>query len=131
MDEGFNSFIGVPIYAADKIIGVMNILSYPPDILGEYDIELCKAIGSHVGLAIRNAQLFAELKQAKKVAENANQVKSEFLQAMLWGVYLKVHCLIFSCRINMAKITLNSYQNLWYPHWNRAYIQNISELCSS
>jgi len=64
--EGLNSFIGVPIYAADEIVGVMNILTRPPDILSEEEIPLVAAIGAHVGSAIRNAQLFEERKQVEK-----------------------------------------------------------------
>lgn len=58
--EKLNSFIGVPIYAASEILGVMNILTHPPDILTEQEITLASAIGAHVGYAIRNAQHFEE-----------------------------------------------------------------------
>lgn len=58
--EGFNSFIGVPIYAANEILGVMNIITRPPKILTENEITLASAVGAHVGYAIRNAQHFEE-----------------------------------------------------------------------
>ena len=59
-NEKLNSFIGVPIYAASEILGVMNILTHPPDTLTEQEITLASAIGAHVGYAIRNAQHFEE-----------------------------------------------------------------------
>jgi PAS domain S-box-containing protein len=65
--EGLNSFIGVPIFAAKDIVCVMNILTRPPEILSKDDVALVTAIGSHVGSAIRNAQLF----EARKKAEDS------------------------------------------------------------
>ncbi len=59
-NEKLNSFIGVPIYAASEILGVMSILTHPPNILTEQEITLASAIGAHVGYAIRNAQHFEE-----------------------------------------------------------------------
>ena len=59
-NENLNSFIGVPIFAASEILGVMNILTYLPDTLTEQEITLASAIGAHVGYAIRNAQHFEE-----------------------------------------------------------------------
>jgi two-component system NtrC family sensor kinase len=69
--EGLNSFVGVPIYAADRIVGVMNILTRPPESLDEEVINLVAAIGSHVGSAILNAQHFAELKKAEEELRKA------------------------------------------------------------
>jgi PAS domain S-box-containing protein len=71
--EGLNSFIGVPIYAGDEIVGVMNILTRPPDILSEEDVPLVTAIGAYVGSAIQNAQLF----EAHKKAEEATRASEE------------------------------------------------------
>jgi PAS domain S-box-containing protein len=67
--EGLNSFLGVPIFAEDKIIGVMNILTRIPDILNENDVNIVSAIASQVGLAIRNAQLY----------ENQNKANADLL----------------------------------------------------
>jgi len=79
-EEGLNSFFGIPIYAADKIVAVMNILTHPPAILNEYDTLLCTAIGSHVGLAISNAQLFA-----KQQAEEALRETEEGYRMLVEG----------------------------------------------
>ena len=79
--EGLNSFIGVPIYADDKIVGVMNILTHPPVILSEHDVYLCSAIGSHVGLAIRNAQLFTKHKQAKETLRKSESFKNIIVES--------------------------------------------------
>ncbi len=71
--EELNSFIGVPIYAADKIVGVMNIVTHSPKILSEHDMHLCAAIGSNVGLTIRNAQLFDKHTQDKELLQKSEE----------------------------------------------------------
>ena len=71
--EALNSFIGVPLHAADEIVGVMNILTRSPDILTEDDMGLCTAVGSHVGLAIRNAQLFDKQKQTEESLQESEK----------------------------------------------------------
>ncbi|MBX3248931.1 MAG: PAS domain S-box protein [Myxococcales bacterium] len=63
--EELNSFIGVPVRAGDEIIGVMNVLTRPPAVLGQHEIEMIEAIGNHVGSAVRNAQIYAQLQAAK------------------------------------------------------------------
>jgi PAS domain S-box-containing protein/putative nucleotidyltransferase with HDIG domain len=84
-EESFNSFLGVPIFAEDKIIGVMNILTRPPAILNESVVDVVVAISSQVGLSIRNAQLYKEQKEAnanllesrerfRQIAENIDEV---------------------------------------------------------
>jgi PAS domain S-box-containing protein len=72
-EEGLNSFFGTPIYAADKIVGVMNILTHAPAILNEEDTHLCGAIALHVGLAIRNAQLFAKNQQVTELLKESEE----------------------------------------------------------
>jgi len=78
-EEGFNSFIGVPILADNEVIGVMNVLTRPPDILTEHDIFVCQTIGSQVGFAIRNAQLFSRQKEVEEyLLESESQFRSLF-----------------------------------------------------
>ncbi len=70
--ENLNTYIGVPIRAEADIVGVMNILTRPPDVLSEQEIALISAIGTHVGFAIRNAKLFTKsnkLQEALKESE--------------------------------------------------------------
>ncbi len=86
VEEGLNSFIGVPLSAANKIVGVMNILTRPPDILSEDDLYICAAVGSHVGMAIRNAQLFDRHKQAEKTLSESEKRFRELFNNMSSGV---------------------------------------------
>ncbi len=69
--ENLNSFLGVPIFVADKVVGVMNILTRPPVKLEERDKHFCSAVGSQVGLAIINAKKYSELKKIEKVLKES------------------------------------------------------------
>ncbi|MBI5779549.1 MAG: PAS domain S-box protein [Planctomycetes bacterium] len=70
---GFNSFIGVPVYAEDKIVAVMNVLTKPPDVLGEDKTALIKAVATQVGFAIRNARLFNERQKAEEALQRSER----------------------------------------------------------
>ncbi len=72
--EGLNSFLGVPIRAADEVIGVMNILTRPPSQLSQQAVHFCSAIGSQVGMAVRNAQLYAAQKEKEEALRESQSL---------------------------------------------------------
>jgi signal transduction histidine kinase/DNA-binding response OmpR family regulator len=84
------SYLGVPIPVGDEIIGVLSIQSTEQENkFNDNDMRLLSTIASSVGIALRNAQLFEEVKQAKqesefarKAAEKANHAKSSFLSTV-------------------------------------------------
>ena len=84
------SYLGVPIPVGDEIIGVLSVQSTEHENrFDENDLRLLSTIASSVGVALRNAKLFEEVKQAKleaeaasKVAEKANEAKSAFLSTV-------------------------------------------------
>jgi len=77
--ENLNTFLGVPIYADDEIVAVMNILTHPPNILSDQEASLVKAIGNHVGFAIQNARLFTE----RKLVEEALRESEEKFRSVI------------------------------------------------
>ncbi len=89
--EGFNSFIGVPVYAEDKIVAVMNILTRPPDVLVEEKIALIKAVATQVGFAIRNARLFKERKQAEEELRSSHSLLTATLESTADGILVVGH----------------------------------------
>jgi len=84
------SYLGVPIPVGEEIIGVLSVQSTEHENrFNENDLRLLTTIASSVGVALRNATLFEEVKQAKmeaeeagKAAEQANEAKSAFLSTV-------------------------------------------------
>jgi GAF domain-containing protein/CheY-like chemotaxis protein len=84
------SYLGVPIPVADEIIGVLSVQSTETENrFNENDERLLSTIAASVGVALRKAQLFEEVIQAKhiaeeasKTAEKANEAKSAFLSTV-------------------------------------------------
>jgi len=84
------SYLGVPIPVGDEIIGVLSVQSTEQENrFSEKDQRLLTTIAAHVGVALRKARLFEEVKQAnleadaaRKTAEQANAAKSAFLSTV-------------------------------------------------
>jgi signal transduction histidine kinase/CheY-like chemotaxis protein len=84
------SYLGVPIPVGDEIVGVLSVQSTEHENrFNENDLRLLTTIASSVGVALKNAQLFEEVEQAKmqaeisgKNAEKANEAKSAFLSTV-------------------------------------------------
>jgi signal transduction histidine kinase/DNA-binding response OmpR family regulator len=84
------SYLGVPIPVGEEIVGVLSVQSTEQENrFDENDLRLLSTIASSVGVALRNAQLFEEVEQAKmeaekatKIAEKANEAKSAFLSTV-------------------------------------------------
>jgi len=84
------SYLGVPIPVGDENIGVLSVQSTEHEnSFNENDLRLLTTIASSVGVALSNATLFEDVKQAKmeaeaasKAAEKANEAKSAFLSTV-------------------------------------------------
>ena len=77
------SYLGVPIPAGGVCLGVVSVQS--TEIEGAYDADderLLGTIAANVGVALQNARLFQEAKEARAAAEGANEAKSSFLATM-------------------------------------------------
>jgi len=77
------SYLGVPIVVDGRAEGVISVQSTQRE--GVYDANdqrLLETIAASVGVALRNAQLFAETRDARAAAEAANEAKSSFLATM-------------------------------------------------
>jgi signal transduction histidine kinase/CheY-like chemotaxis protein/tetratricopeptide (TPR) repeat protein len=77
------SYLGVPIVVDGRADGVISVQSTQRE--GVYDANdqrLLETIAASVGVALRNAQLFAEAREARAGAEAANEAKSSFLATM-------------------------------------------------
>jgi signal transduction histidine kinase/DNA-binding response OmpR family regulator len=97
LDKQVKSWLGVPLVAADKVVGVMSIHSYDhDDLYSAQDLALFSTIAAQAAIAIENARLYKqvrqelierkraaeELQKAKEAAEGASRAKSTFLANM-------------------------------------------------
>jgi PAS domain S-box-containing protein len=65
------SYVGVPILAGDKAIGVISVQSTSEQgRFAEPDVRLLATIASNVGVAIQNARLFAEIERQREHFES-------------------------------------------------------------
>ena len=62
---GFRSFAHVPIIAGDDVLGVLSVNNKREGIFGQEDVEALKMIAGQAAIAIRNADLFEDVKQAR------------------------------------------------------------------
>jgi GAF domain-containing protein/CheY-like chemotaxis protein len=84
------SYLGVPIPVGEEIIGVLSVQSTEQENrFNENDLRLLSTIAASVGVALRNATLFEDVKKAQreaeeasKAAEKANEAKSAFLSTV-------------------------------------------------
>ncbi len=77
------SYLGVPIPVEDSVIGVLSVQSIQQESrFDEQDKNLLKTIAINVGIALHNAELYEEAKEAKAKAEDANEAKSAFLSTV-------------------------------------------------
>jgi signal transduction histidine kinase/CheY-like chemotaxis protein len=84
------SYLGVPIPIDDEISGVLSVQSTKKEnYFDEKDQRLLSTIAANVGVALKKARLFEEVKHAKleaeqssKNAERANEAKSAFLSTV-------------------------------------------------
>ncbi|MCX6060179.1 MAG: GAF domain-containing protein [Chloroflexi bacterium] len=63
------SFLGIPLIAKEKIIGMFTLDSYQTSYFSKQDAELGLAIANHASIAIENARLFDAEQRRRKQAE--------------------------------------------------------------
>jgi signal transduction histidine kinase/CheY-like chemotaxis protein/ligand-binding sensor domain-containing protein len=117
------SYLGVPIPVADEIIGVLSIQSTETENrFVEKDKRLLATIAANVGVAIRKARLFEEVKlantdadAARKNAEEANAAKSAFLSTVSHELRTPLTSVL-----GFAKITKKRLEEKIFPITDRS-----------
>ncbi len=99
-----SSYLGVPIQAGKRSIGVLSVQSLTKE--GKFDdddVRLLSTIAANVGAALRNAQLLVETQHAQKQAEDATKAKSTFLANMSHELRTPLNAIIGFSRIVKRK----------------------------
>lgn len=73
------SELAVPLQAGGRVIGVLDLQSDQPAAFDERARRIIAAFAERAELALSNALLVERLNQARRVSEEANRAKSEFL----------------------------------------------------
>ncbi|MGN6487679.1 MAG: GAF domain-containing protein [Devosia sp.] len=68
-DDLTESYLGVPIIAADEVLGVVSVQSYRPHAFDDSHVRLLQGLSTSMGVAIANARLFDETQRLLREAE--------------------------------------------------------------
>ncbi|MBA2719157.1 MAG: GAF domain-containing protein [Chloroflexi bacterium] len=71
-----------PLISRDRVTGVMAVWRDAGEPFAQADLDFLVGLARQASIAIENARLFAEARDARGAAEAANQAKSAFLAAM-------------------------------------------------
>jgi signal transduction histidine kinase/CheY-like chemotaxis protein len=80
--EHIRSWLGVPMLAGGRVIGVCSLDSTQTHTFTQEHIQLAESLAAQAAFAIENARLFGETQEARAAAEVANRAKSTFLAKM-------------------------------------------------
>jgi signal transduction histidine kinase/CheY-like chemotaxis protein len=120
-EAGLRSWLGVPLKARDRVIGVLFVVSRSPQKFHEEDRQLLSALGDQAAIAIENARLYEqvrqhaaelelkveertqELQEANNKLEQASRHKSEFLANMSHELRTPMNAIIGFSRLVMRR----------------------------
>lgn len=69
----------VPIYFGEKALGTLSVQSYTPHAYTQRHVDMLQEISIQAGIAITNARLYTELREAVRHAQESDQLKNHFL----------------------------------------------------
>lgn len=73
------SRVALPMQVGDKLVGILDLHSHRTTPHGRYELIGLQSLANQLGMAIRNAELYAEALDAKAQAERADQLKTRLL----------------------------------------------------
>ncbi len=80
-NETSQSFLFVPIRYGKEVLGLMSAQSYQSHAYTRRHLEMLREISVQAGIAIVNARLTTELREAVKQAQESERIKNHFLMA--------------------------------------------------
>ena len=77
---GLRSGVAVPIRSEGKAIGVLDIfLDRPKEEIEEDELEVMKTLASQIGIVLKNATLFEQVKEANEKLKELDDLKTDFI----------------------------------------------------
>jgi len=80
--QGLFSYLGIPLIAKGKSLGVLGFFSKEEHRFSDQEISFLSTLADQAAIAIQNSQLHEEMKQQAQALEKSNKVKDEFLSVM-------------------------------------------------
>ena len=74
-----NSLLGVPMPIKDRTMGVLEAINKRDGEFNDSDVAILSVTAAHAAIAINNARMLQETRQALKQVKEANEVKNNFL----------------------------------------------------
>ncbi len=92
--HGLVSYLGLPLIAKGKVLGVLAILTEEEHEFSNEEIGFLSILAGQAAMAIRNAELFEQTKKQAVELEKANRVKDEFLGFVSHELKTPLHAVI-------------------------------------
>jgi len=80
--HGLVSYLGVPLFVRDEILGVLSFYTKEEHEFSIEEIDFLSTLANHGAVAIRNSQLYEETTKQAAELEKSNAAKDEFLQVL-------------------------------------------------
>ncbi len=87
--EDYDDFIGshrlsesllfVPLHFGKEVLGILSVQCYTPNSYTLRQVEMLQEVAMQAGIAITNARLYTDLREAVQRAEESEQLKNHFL----------------------------------------------------
>ena len=81
MNQGFTSFVAMPVTSRDEVLGMLLVFSDSRDICSENQIRFIDVLSYQLGIALQNSRFYREV-------ESNNQFLNNLLNGMAEGVYI-------------------------------------------
>jgi GAF domain-containing protein/CheY-like chemotaxis protein/HPt (histidine-containing phosphotransfer) domain-containing protein len=94
-EEKEERLMAAPLLARGRVIGMMAVWrTAPAPLFTDDDLNFLVGLSQQAAIAIENARLFAEVKEAQEVADAANESKSAFLATMSHEIRTPMNAII-------------------------------------
>jgi signal transduction histidine kinase len=86
-EKGIKSMLGVPLIAAESVIGVLHVGTLKPRFFGSEDVELLQLVASRAAIAIEKARVHDETVRLDQMKLNFVAIASHELRTPATSVY--------------------------------------------
>src|SRR5918999_918502 len=109
---GPTSYMTVPLLARGELIGAISlVMSASSRLLGETDAMLIELLGARAGLALDNARLYTEARDAHEQAVRASRLEGQLMQARLEALRAQLNPHFFFNALNTVAMPVRREAN--------------------